>query len=58
MTSTTSSPNHTAPGTPLPVGQLLKVAAADSKTTNGLLLILVLCMSGMMPEQFTTICGL
>ena len=56
--TTTQSSNHSAPGTPLPVGQLLKVAAADSKTTNGLLLVLVLCMSGMMPEQFSTICGL
>lgn len=32
--------------------------AADSRTTNGLLLILVLCMSGLMPEQLSTLCGL
>ena len=44
--------------TPVPVGALLKTAAADPKTTNALLLILVLCMSGMMPEQFTSLCGL
>lgn len=43
---------------PLPVGQLLKTAAADAKTTNALLLVLVLCMSGFMPEQFQTLCGL
>ncbi len=48
-----------APGqVPLPVGTLLKTAAADAKTTNALLLILVLCMSGMMPEQLQTLCGL
>ncbi len=43
---------------PLPVGQLLKTAAADAKTTNALLLVLVLCMSGMMPEQLQTLCGM
>ncbi len=47
-----------APGVPLPVGTLLKTAAADAKTTNALLLVLVLCMSGLMPEQFQTLCGL
>ncbi len=47
-----------ASGVPLPVGTLLKTAAADAKTTNALLLVLVLCMSGFMPEQFQTLCGL
>ncbi len=53
--STVSSP---APGAPLPASQILKLAAADAKTTNALLLVLVLCMSGFMPEQFQTLCGL
>ncbi len=53
--STVSSP---APGVPLPASQILKMAAADSKTTNALLLVLVLCISGYMPEQFQTLCGL
>jgi len=35
----------------------LKLAAADPKTTNLLLAILVLCISGYMPEQFVTLCG-
>ncbi len=47
----------TAPGAPLPASQILKLAAADSKTTNALLLVVVLCMSGFMPEQLTTLCG-
>ncbi len=47
-----------APGAPLPASQILKLAAADAKTTNALLLVLVLCMSGFMPEQFQTLCGL
>lgn len=42
---------------PIPLGTTLKLAAADPKTTNVLLLVVVLCMSGFMPEQFTTICG-
>ncbi len=54
VTDSTSAPA----GVPLPAGQLLKTAAADPKTTNALLLILVLCMSGMMPEQLQTLCGL
>ncbi len=54
-TTTVSSP---APGVPLPASQILKLAAADSKTTNALLLVLVLCISGYMPEQFQTLCGL
>ncbi len=53
--TTVSSP---APGAPLPASQILKLAAADSKTTNALLLVLVLCISGYMPEQFQTLCGL
>ena len=43
---------------PVPMGTLVKTAAADPKTTNALLLVLVLCMSGMMPEQLETLCGL
>ncbi len=43
---------------PVPMGQLFKTAAADPKTTNALLLVVVLCMSGLMPEQFNTLCGL
>lgn len=42
---------------PVPLGTLLKSAAADPKTTNVLLLVVVLCMSGLMPEQLTTLCG-
>lgn len=44
-------------GAPVPVGQLAKAMAADPKTTNILLLVVVLCMSGMMPDQLTTLCG-
>lgn len=43
---------------PIPLGTLLKTAAADPKTTNVLLAVLVLCMSGLMPEQLETLCGL
>ncbi len=43
---------------PVPMGQLLKTAAADPKTTNALLLVVVLCMSGLMPEQLNSLCGL
>ncbi len=53
-TDVTTSP---AQGAPLPASQILKLAAADSKTTNALLLVVVLCMSGFMPEQLTTLCG-
>ena len=35
----------------------LKAAAADPRTTNALLLILVLCVSGYMPESLATLCG-
>lgn len=35
----------------------VKAMAADPKTTNLLLLVLVLCVSGYMPEQLTTLCG-
>ncbi len=52
----------TSPGVgaipPVPVSHLIKTAAADPKTTNLLLLVVVLCMSGLMPEQLETICGL
>ena len=52
---TQSNPSPQLP--PVPVGQLLKTAAADPKTTNILLLVVVLCMSGLMPDQFSTLCG-
>lgn len=35
----------------------IKAMAADPKTTNLLLLVLVLCVSGYMPEQLMTLCG-
>ncbi len=53
----TTTVTTAAPGAPLPASQILKLAAADSKTTNALLLVVVLCMSGFMPEQLTTLCG-
>ncbi len=36
---------------PIPLGTLAKAAAADPKTTNALLAVLVLCMSGLMPDH-------
>ena len=61
MTGTSSS-TPGGPGTsdahvPVPMATTLKLAAADPKTTNLLLAILVLCISGYMPEQFVTLCG-
>ena len=44
-------------GAPVPMGTLLKTAAADPKTTNALLLVVVLCMSGLMPEQLNSLRG-
>lgn len=41
----------------VPLGTLVKSAAADPKTTNVLLLVVVLCMSGLMPDQLSTLCG-
>ncbi len=53
-----SNPETTqSPVPPVPAGQLLKTAAADPKTTNVLLLVVVLCMAGFMPDQLSTICG-
>ena len=54
-TSSTTNPQLQLP--PVPAGQILKAAAADPKTTNVLLLVLVLCMSGLMPEQLSSVCG-
>ncbi len=54
----TPGPAGTPALPPVPVGHLLKTAAADPKTTNMLLLVVVLCMSGLMPEQLNTLCGL
>ncbi len=56
MTQSNPSPSVQIP--PVPMGQLLKTAAADPKTTNALLLVVVLCMSGLMPEQLNSLCGL
>lgn len=42
----------------LPPSQLAKAALADPKTTNVLLMIVVLCMSGYMPESMQTLCGI
>lgn len=42
---------------PVPLGTILKAAAADPKTTNVLLAVVVLCMSGLMPDQLSTLCG-
>ncbi len=58
MSTPQSSTSPTVPIPPVPVGQLLKTAAADPKTTNALLLVVVLCMSGLMPEQLNSLCGL
>lgn len=41
----------------VPPGQMLKTLAGDPRTTNLLLGILVLCMSGLMPEQLNTLCS-
>lgn len=37
--------------------QSLKAMAADPRTTNLLLLVMVLCISGYMPESLNTLCG-
>ncbi len=58
MSTPQSSNSPAVPIPPVPVGQLLKTAAADPKTTNALLLVVVLCMSGLMPEQLNSLCGL
>ncbi len=58
MSTPQSNTSPTVPIPPVPVGQLLKTAAADPKTTNALLLVVVLCMSGLMPEQLNSLCGL
>ncbi len=58
MSAPQSNTSPSVPIPPVPVGQLLKTAAADPKTTNALLLVVVLCMSGLMPEQLNSLCGL
>ncbi len=58
MSAPQSNTSPTVPIPPVPMGQLLKTAAADPKTTNALLLVVVLCMSGLMPEQLSSLCGL
>ncbi len=59
-TTQVASPGGTggSSSVPVPLGALAKAAAADPKTTNALLAILVLCMSGLMPEQLQSLCGL
>lgn len=59
-TTQVSSPGGTGGSSSVPIllGTLAKAAAADPKTTNALLAVLVLCMSGLMPEQLQTLCGL
>ncbi len=59
MSTPQSSTSPVVPSIPpVPMGQILKTAAADPKTTNALLLVVVLCMSGFMPEQLNSLCGL
>lgn len=55
LPSETGSPGETSGA--LPPASLAKVIASDLRTTNGLLLVLVLCMAGLMPEQFNAICS-
>lgn len=35
----------------------LQAMASDPRTTNALLLIMVLCISGYMPDGFASLCG-
>jgi len=49
--------SQSQPISQVPPGQLLKTIAGDPRTTNLLLGILVLCMSGLMPEQFNSLCS-
>lgn len=51
------SPDPTPQLATPPIGPMLKAASADSRTTNLLLLVMVLCLTGFMPEQFSTVCG-
>lgn len=45
-------------GLPQPsAASMVKTMSADPRTTNALLLILVLCVSGYMPESMLTLCG-
>lgn len=59
MSDSSSIPgNSQLPGaTPQPpLGSLMKQAAGDPRTTNILLAVLVLCITGYMPNGFETIC--
>ena len=40
-----------------PMGPVLKQALGDPRTTNLLLAVLVLCITGYMPNGFETICS-
>jgi hypothetical protein len=40
----------------LPPPGIAQVILSDLRTTNSLLVIVVLCMAGLMPDQFSTIC--
>lgn len=55
--NTESQTSVAAANTQIPPGQLLKTIAGDPRTTNLLLAVLVLCMSGLMPEQLNTLCS-
>ena len=52
-----SQPQRLAEAVPALPPSALKEALADPRLTNGLLAIIVLCLSGYMPEQFTSLCG-
>lgn len=40
-----------------PMGPVIKQALGDPRTTNLLLAVLVLCITGYMPSGFETICS-
>lgn len=57
MDSNSTPGNSQLPGAAQPpIGSLLKQAAGDPRTTNILLAVLVLCITGYMPNGFETIC--
>ena len=59
MSDLNSAPgNSQLPGTSQPpLGAVLKQAAGDPRTTNILLAVLVLCITGYMPDGFETVCS-
>lgn len=56
MESQSSNGTNVPIGSQPPIGSLLKQAAGDPRTTNILLAVLVLCITGYMPSGFETIC--